>query len=561
MSKIRNLHHFIVPYTKQLMLSLFLMLCVSFFSLLNPWLAGRFTESVLGNGNNPQYQPQQILLLWFIVLVIQAVVGFSSRYVSQTVSEDMLARLRIRLYEHFQVLPLAYFHQRKSGSILALLVNDAAILSNYITGSLPGLLPQFITLLGALLMIYLIDPVIAFMVTILVPLFFLAMKIVGRKIRPLSARLHEEYGNTIAMAEENLQLIPVIKAFTRETIESDRFTQVNSRFLDIIRKYTKIQSLLSPMTGFLSAAGILLILWLSIGKLETGQLSIASVVSLLLYGMLLTRPVSNLADLYGQTVRVGIALDRISEVFALEPEPMEKGHVVAQIAGDIEFADVWFKYPGRDNTLTGVNFRINAGDTVAITGKNGAGKSTLAFLLQRFAEPAHGKILIDGQDISTINLRCLRQNIGMVQQSVLLLNGTVRENIVYGKNDATDEEITTAARLACALEFIEELPDGFDTLIGDQGIRLSGGQKQRLSLARALIKDPPVLILDEATAMFDPEGEKDFVRNFTSMPGHRTVILITHRPASLALASRVLLLEDGKIVENSGQYKQGTQSG
>jgi ABC-type multidrug transport system fused ATPase/permease subunit len=260
--------------------------------------------------------------------------------------------------------------------------------------------------------------------------------------------------------------------------------------------------------------------------------------------MLLTQPISGLANVYGQVQSTRGAADRLQAFFAEQAEPDEKGQTdLPAVKGSIEFNDVSFSYPGRDPVLKHFNLKIDAGETLAITGPNGAGKSTLAYLLMRFDNPSSGRILIDDNDISQYNLKSLREQIGIVSQNTLLLNGTVRDNLVYGRFNATDEEIEKAAFAARANEFIEQLPDDYNTIIGDQGIKLSGGQRQRLSLARTLMKDPPILILDEATSMFDPDGEAGFIEECRDLLHQRTVILITHRPASLALADRIIKLE------------------
>ena len=243
---------------------------------------------------------------------------------------------------------------------------------------------------------------------------------------------------------------------------------------------------------------------------------------------------------------------RLLEAFAVRPEPDDAGAPeLAPVSGHIRMEDLHFGYPGREAILTGVNLEIQAGETVAITGTNGSGKSTIIHLLMRFADPGAGRILVDGTDIRAVSIGSLRGQIGLVAQHVLLLNGTVRDNIAYGCPDAGPDEIEAAAQLAQADAFIRELPDGYETLIGDQGIRLSGGQRQRIALARALMKAPPILILDEATAMFDPGGELSFIEQCRSVLAERTVILITHRPASLALASRVFVMEGGRLSEST----------
>lgn len=533
------------PHRAVIAIGIVALLAEAAVTLLLPWLGGRLADALFGNPAT-QWSSRDIVLALAGLFTLQAAMAVGGRYLFSKRAAQILAALRLRAFSHLLALPLPYFHARKEGESLSLLSSDVWQVSNYLSGAIVGVIPAVVTGLGSIAVMFFIDARMALAACVAIPFFYVIIKLLGRSLRPLAQQLRDERMRAFAIEAESLAALPAIKIAGRETLETDRYRESVKRIVQITLRQDWREAALGPAMVWVASMGLLAILWVAGQQTHSGELSKGTLVTFLLYTALLTRPVGRMATFHGETQHAIIALKRLQSLFV---EPMEvygKTHPDLLVnQGAVRFAEVFFAYPERGDVFRNFSLDIAAGKVTAITGENGVGKSSLVSLLLRIHRQNSGKILIDGHDLNHVSLASVRASIGYVSQSIILIHASVRENIAYARPNATLAEIERAADLAQAGAFIRALPEGMETIVGDRGVRLSGGQKQRIALARELLRDPPILVLDEATSMFDPEAELEFLKDAQSVLRQRTVILITHRPASLSLADEILHFSDG----------------
>ena len=548
--KFRTLLPHITPHRNTLIGVIALLLGSSLLSIIQPWLAGQFASSILEETG--ALSAGFILILWFCLLLMRSCVEFGSQYFIGSTGEQLTASLRSRVFTHLQRMPASYLDAARHGDLIALLSNDVEQVSGFVTNTLVQLLPLMLTFIGAGLMLALTSPTIAILALIFIPLYYLVVKALGRRLRPLSRNWIDAHSNLLNFLSEHLTMGIHIRSFSRGAYEGVVFETHNSELLSISRRQLFYQSILGPTVGLLSGLGLLLLLWLASKNVLAQGMRASELVSLVLYAMLMTQPMRGLANLYGHVQTTRGAAGRILAFLAQSPEPDDEGlPELDKVRGDIDFENVTFNYPGSPPAVRDISLKICAGETVAITGENGCGKSTLVNLLMRFYDPQRGRILLDQTDLRQVSVASIRRQIGLVPQRIILFDGTIAENIAYGQPLVEHDEIVRAARQAHAEAFIDRLPDGYQTRVGDRGFRLSGGQQQRIALARALLPNPPILVLDEATAMFDLESERQWVAQISKELLGQTVLLITHRKASLALADRIVHISPGGEIQAS----------
>lgn len=537
---------FLRGHWRALLASLVLALTTTALGLAIPWLTKLTVDRAL-----VAERPDLLLPLAGAVAGIgflKLIAGFSRRVVSGRMSLAVEYSLRNQIFSHLQAMSQDFYHDWPAGQLISRSIQDVRVVRMFLSYGLIFIVTHVITLFTVTAILLLIQPRLALIALLPMPLLLILARRFSSRLHPSLWAIQERLAELTAAAEEKVTGIRVIKAFAMETRHQEEFAEASDRIYTQSLEAAYIRSRYIPLLGLLPSISLLIVLFYGGRMVMEGSLSLGELVAFNGYIMLLVWPLRMLGMLVSWTERAHASGDRILEILDQDqvlPTPPD-AEEPERLRGEVEFRDVRFAY-GDWPVLQDVSLRVAPGETMALVGPTGCGKTTAALLIPRFHDPSAGQILLDGRDIRSMALGPLRRRIGLVDQDPFLFSVTVRENIAYGKADATEEEIREAARAAAAEDFIMALPQQYDTKVGERGVDLSGGQRQRLALARALLIDPDVLILDDATSSVDAETESRILTALAGIRGSRTVIIIAHRPSTITLADQVALMEKGRV--------------
>lgn len=555
--KLRKLFSYMLPYKTPFIAGL---ICLFFSSLLLlsfPYLAGQLLDLASGEDSWVADSIRSIAFLLFGILFLQAGVSFGRVYLFARVSERAMADIRENLYHQMVILPMTFFDKRRVGELISRVTSDVSLLQDTFSLTLAELIRQIATLLIGTAVIFVIAPKLSLFMLAIVPVLIILAITFGTFIRRLSKQTQDTLADANIIVEETLQSISMVKAFTNELFESIRYRKALDKSVNFALKAATYRGAFISFVIFSLFGSIVAVLWFGALQVQTGDLSIGDLMSFVLYTTFIGGSIAGLGDLYGQVQRAIGASERVLEILDEDKEPIIKDAKGLKVKGAIEYQNVSFSYPTRleAKVLKGISFKIAPGEKAALVGPSGSGKSTIIQLLLRFYRPQEGDIIIDDHNIDKLDLHSYRKNVGIVPQEVILFGGSIRENIAYGNPDATEELIIDAAQKANAWEFIEKFPEGLETMVGERGIKLSGGQRQRIAIARAILKDPAILILDEATSSLDAHAELLVQQALGKLMEGRTTIIIAHRLATIRKVDKIFVLKGGQIIE-SGSHDE-----
>lgn len=518
--------------------------------LVFPWIIQNLVDTVLTTGDLGQLNRITIFLLGTFML--RSVFTYFQVYALTYVGERIIADLRAQVYNHLHSLSLRFFANRRTGELVSRLSSDVTLVRSALTNNIATVLSQSLTFVGSLALMLILNWRLSLFILALAPMVVASAAVFGARLRRLSTEVQDRLADSTAQAEEAFNAVRVVKAFNREGYETGRYAEQVERTFKATLQMTVIRAAFGPLIAFLGFGSLAAVLWFGGREVLANRLTGGELIAFLVYGINIGAALGAFTGLYTQIQEALGATRRIFEMLDEEPDIQDEAdaHILPPIEGNIRFEQVSFGYETtEEHVLHGIDLEITPGEIIALVGPSGAGKSTLFNLIPRFYDPTVGRVLVDGHDLRKVTLDSLRSQIGLVPQETQLFSGTVRDNLRYGRLDASDAEIEAAAKDANAEEFIVQLSQGYDTLVGERGVKLSGGQRQRIAIGRAILKNPRILLLDEATSSLDSESEGLVQEALERLMQNRTTVIIAHRLSTVQMAHRIAVLERGRLVE------------
>lgn len=540
---------YIKPYMHRLLFAMFCTIMAAAGNLYIPWIIKDMIDQVLADKNGA-------LLNWIAasiiaIFIVRGLFWYGQNYLMSYVGQRVIIDIRAAVFKKLQRLSVSFYDKNKTGTIMSYVTNDVnALQSAMVENTIEMITEGFILIGSVVAMIYLDWRLTLFTVCTFPPVLWF-MEFFGKKIRKTGGRIQECTADITSVLQESVASARVIKSFVREDYEVDRFDVENKANFRANMKNAQLMATLTPVVELVAAIGVTMIIWYGGNNVINGTITAGSLVAFLTYAVNISNPIKRLTRVIGNIQKALAAAQRVFMIIDMPEEIVEANNarLLPQVQGKVEFQNVTFAYNEKGDVIKNLSFTVAPGEVIAIVGPSGAGKSTIANLLPRFYDVNKGDIKIDGYSVREVTLNSLREQVGIVPQETMLFNGSVYDNILYGRLDATQEEIETAAKAANAHDFIMQLSDGYETKLGDRGVNLSGGQRQRIAIARAILKNPRILILDEATSALDTESERIVQEALDRLMVGRTSFVIAHRLSTIKNADKILVLEKGCLVE------------
>ncbi|MEN8231657.1 MAG: lipid A export permease/ATP-binding protein MsbA [Thermodesulfobacteriota bacterium] len=540
---------YVKPYKRWLVISMICMVIVSSMAGAQAYMVKPLLDEIFFKQDRTMLMLVPLAILG--IFLIKGLFSYGYNYLLVKVGQSVIRDLRNLLYSHIQSLPLSFFQKKPTGELISRIISDVSLIQGAVSSVLVGILKDTFQVFFLIGVIFYQDWRMALIAMVSLPLVIYPIVNFGRRHRRLSRGSQQTTAQVSNILYETITGNRIVKAFCMEKYEVGRFAKILDKLFAIVMRDTRIAAISRPLMEFLGGIGISLVVWYGGSQVLAGKSTPGTFFSFLTALIMIYEPIKGVSAI-NNTLQQGIAAaERVFDVLDVELDVAEKKDAVelSSVRDAIEFTDVRFQYDKDTEVLKGINLKVRAGEVLAVVGSSGGGKSTLVNLIPRFYDVSSGSLTVDGTDIRDVTLKSLRNQIGVVTQQTILFNDTVRNNIAYGSHDASEEQIRDAANAAHALDFIQQLPKGFDTVIGESGARLSGGERQRLSIARAILKNAPILILDEATSSLDTESEHEVQQAIENLVQSRTTLVIAHRLSTIRNADRIIVIQDGTIVE------------